>query len=105
MLRRTAIDEIGTPAANGTYADPWQWNTEFEDEVEHVRAALSRAPDDVPMIDAVRHAVVSANHYRAAYDRWAVRADNDLTVYLDAVLTALGCGFAPEFVHTMRPAR
>ena len=33
---------------------------------------------------------------RAAYDRWAACADNDLTVYLDAALTALASGFAPE---------
>jgi TetR/AcrR family transcriptional regulator, regulator of mycofactocin system len=143
--------------------------TEFEDEVEQIRAALARAPGDVPMIDAIRHAVVSANHYRAAdipelrmrmnlfatvpalaasaaehyeaweraisefaamrlgqpadslyalavgratlaacraaYDRWAVRADNDLTVYLDAALTALGYGFAPEAIRTVRSAR
>jgi TetR/AcrR family transcriptional regulator, regulator of mycofactocin system len=143
--------------------------TEFEDEVEHIRAALAEAPGDMPMMDAIRHAVVSANHYRAddvpelrmrmnlfatvpalavsaaehyeawenaisefaaerlgqpadslyalavgratlatcraAYDRWAVRADNDLTVYLDAVLIALASGFAPEVARTMRPAR
>jgi hypothetical protein len=28
--------------------------------------------------------------------RWAARADNDLTVYLDAALTALAAGFASE---------
>jgi TetR/AcrR family transcriptional regulator, regulator of mycofactocin system len=33
---------------------------------------------------------------RAAYDRWSARADTDLTVYLDAALTALAAGFAPE---------
>ena len=33
---------------------------------------------------------------RAAFDRWSVRADNDLTVYLDAALTALAAGFASE---------
>jgi TetR/AcrR family transcriptional regulator, regulator of mycofactocin system len=131
--------------------------TEFETEVEEIRAALAAAPADVPMMDAIRGAVVSANHYRAAdvpemrmrmnlfatvpalaasaaehyeaweraisdfaagrlgqaadslyplavgratlatcraaYDRWAVRADTDLTVYLDAALTALAAGF------------
>ncbi|HEX3591093.1 MAG TPA: mycofactocin system transcriptional regulator [Pseudonocardiaceae bacterium] len=30
---------------------------------------------------------------RAAYDRWVARADNDLTVYLDLALAALGSGF------------
>jgi glycosyl hydrolase family 113 len=26
VLRRTAIDEIGIPAVDGAYADPWEWN-------------------------------------------------------------------------------
>jgi mycofactocin system transcriptional regulator len=32
---------------------------------------------------------------RAAYDRWSARADNDLTAYLDAALSALAAGFEP----------
>jgi TetR/AcrR family transcriptional regulator, regulator of mycofactocin system len=32
---------------------------------------------------------------RSAYDRWAERADADLTVYLDQALRALGAGFDP----------
>jgi mycofactocin system transcriptional regulator len=39
---------------------------EFEAEVEDIRAALAAVPDEVPMMDAIRRAVVSANHYRAA---------------------------------------
>ena len=134
--------------------------TEFETEVETIRSSLASAPDDVPLMDAVRSAVVAANHYqaadvpemrmqmhliatvpalsfsaaehyeaweraisefagrrlgqpaeslyplaigratlaacRAAYDRWSVRADNDLTIYLDAALSALAAGFSPE---------
>ena len=31
---------------------------------------------------------------RAAYERWSARADSDLTVYLDAALTALASGFS-----------
>jgi mycofactocin system transcriptional regulator len=38
---------------------------EFETEVETIRAALAVVPDDVPMMDAIRGAVVAANHYRA----------------------------------------
>jgi hypothetical protein len=30
---------------------------------------------------------------RAAYERWSARADSDLTVYLDAALSALSAGF------------
>ena len=134
--------------------------TEFETEVEMIRSALAAVPDDVPLMDAVRGAVVAANHYhaddvpemrmrmhliatesalsfsaaehyeaweraisefagrrlsqpadslypltvgrttlaacRAAYDRWSVRADADLTTYLDAALAALASGFTPE---------
>jgi mycofactocin system transcriptional regulator len=138
--------------------------TQFETEVETIRAALAAVPDDMPMMDAIRGAVVAANHYhaedvpemrlrmnliatvpalsfsaaehyetweqairkftgrrlgqpaeslyplavgrtvlavcRAAYDRWSARADTDLTVYLDAALTALAAGFAPEAMRT-----
>jgi TetR/AcrR family transcriptional regulator, regulator of mycofactocin system len=134
--------------------------TEFETEVETISASLASVPDDVPLMDSIRSAVVAANHYRAddvpemrmrmhliatvpalsfsaaehyeaweraisefagrrlgqpadslyplaigraalaacraAYDRWSVRADDDLTIYLDAALTALAAGFDPD---------
>ncbi len=134
--------------------------TEFETEVETIRASLASVPYDVPLMDAIRGAVVAANHYhaddvpemrlrmhliatvpalsfsaaehydaweraisefagrrlglpadslyplaigrsalaacRAAYDRWSARADDDLTIYLDAALTALAAGFDPD---------
>jgi TetR/AcrR family transcriptional regulator, regulator of mycofactocin system len=137
--------------------------TDFDTEVDSIRAALATVPDDVPMMEAIRQAVVSANHYqaadvpelrlrmnliasvpalsssaadhydaweravsefagrrlghdpdslyplaigravlatcRAAYDRWSARADEDLPGYLDAALTALAAGFAPESMH------
>jgi TetR/AcrR family transcriptional regulator, regulator of mycofactocin system len=133
---------------------------EFESEVVVIRGALADVPDSVPMMDAIRTAVVAANHYRAqdvpemrsrmaliatepalsfgaaehyahweqaisdfaarrlgqpadslyplavgrtvlaacraAYDRWSDRADSDLPTYLDAALTALAAGFAPD---------
>ncbi|HTU75754.1 MAG TPA: mycofactocin system transcriptional regulator [Trebonia sp.] len=139
--------------------------TDFDTEVESIRQALAAVPGEVPMMKAIRQAVVSANHYqasdvpelrarmnliasvpalsssaaehydaweravsefaarrlahapdslyplaigravlatcRAAYDRWSARADADLPGYLDAALTALDAGFAPE---SMRPA-
>jgi glycosyl hydrolase family 113 len=37
VLRRTAIDEVGIPAADGSYADPWNWNEvtgQRDDEVQ-----------------------------------------------------------------------
>jgi TetR/AcrR family transcriptional regulator, regulator of mycofactocin system len=38
--------------------------SQFESEVEMIRAGLAAAHADVPMMDAIRGAVVSANHYR-----------------------------------------
>ncbi len=131
---------------------------EFDSETDVIREALAGVPDSVPTMEAIRQAVVAANHYRAedvpelrarmnligsipalqasaavhydawervvsefvgartgqppsslypltvgrstlaacraAYDRWSARADGDLTVYLDAALTALAGGFA-----------
>lgn len=130
---------------------------EFDSEITVIRGALAMVPDSVPMMDAIRQAVVAANHYRAedvpelrarmnligsapslqssaavrydawervisefvatrighpawslypltvgrstlaacrvAYERWSARADSDLTVYLDAALSALSAGF------------
>jgi TetR/AcrR family transcriptional regulator, regulator of mycofactocin system len=130
----------------------------FDAEVTTIRALLDEVPAGVPVMEAVRRAVLAANHYRAAdvpelrarmsligsvpalmanaavhydaweraisdfvarragqpagslyplavgratlaacraaYDRWATRADADLTVYLDAALRALAAGFA-----------
>lgn len=39
---------------------------ELDAEVDAIRAALEVVPDDMPMMDAIRRAVVAANHYRAA---------------------------------------
>jgi len=136
--------------------------SEFDHEVEVIRSALAGVPDEVPMMEAIRRAVVAANHYgpqdvpelrlrmnliglvpalqfsaalhydaweraisefaatrigqpadslypltvgratlaacRAAYDRWSVRADADLTFYLDAALAALTTGFDPSAI-------
>jgi TetR/AcrR family transcriptional regulator, regulator of mycofactocin system len=38
---------------------------EFESEVGAIRDALADVPESVPMMDAIRTAVVAANHYRA----------------------------------------
>lgn len=39
--------------------------SEFDTEVGTIRSALADVPDDVPMMEAIRQAVVAANHYRA----------------------------------------
>lgn len=40
------------------------WN-EFDNEVETIRRLLAEMPDELSVIEAVRRAVVAANHYRA----------------------------------------
>jgi TetR/AcrR family transcriptional regulator, regulator of mycofactocin system len=40
--------------------------SEFDSEVDTIRAALANVPTGVPMMDAIRQAVVTANHYGAA---------------------------------------
>jgi mycofactocin system transcriptional regulator len=37
--------------------------SEFDSEVETIRAALAGVPAEVPLMDAIRHVVVTANHY------------------------------------------
>jgi TetR/AcrR family transcriptional regulator, regulator of mycofactocin system len=37
--------------------------SEFDREVDTIRAALAEVPAEVPMMDAIRRAVVTANHY------------------------------------------
>ena len=135
---------------------------EFDTEVAAIRAMLDEVPAGLPVMEAVRQAVLAANHYRAAdvpelrarmaligsvpgltasavvhydeweraisdfvarrsgqppgslyplvigratlaacraaYDRWAVHADADLAVYLDAALRALAAGFADQVI-------
>lgn len=142
------------------------WNS-FDAEVETIRGLLARTPDDLPIMEAVRRAVLAANHYRAqdvpelrtrmtllssvpeliasaaihydaweraivdfvarrsgrpaeslyplavgrtvlaacraGYERWAARADADLTVYLDAALRALAAGFRDEVLLVDEP--
>jgi mycofactocin system transcriptional regulator len=134
--------------------------SDFDLEVTHIRDILRAMPPDLDVMQAVRRAVLEANHYsaadvpelrarmtllasvpelaasaslhydaweraiadfvahrsgqpenslyplvvgratlaacRAAYERWAARADADLTVYLDAALLALAAGFRDD---------
>jgi len=163
-FHETTVDEIAAAAGVSRrtffrYYDAKSsvlWH-EFDREVATIRATLADAPSDVPVMDAVRSAVIAANHYhasdvpelrmrmhlvstvpelaasatihydaweravaefvarragqpadslyplaagratlaacRAAYERWAARADADLTLYLDAALRALAAGF------------
>ena len=137
------------------------WN-EFDNEVATIRRLLAGTPGELPVMEAVRRAVVAANHYgaqdvpelrmrmnllrsvpelfasaaihydaweravtdfvaarsgqpadslyplavgravlaacRAGFDRWAARADADLTMYLDAAVRALAAGFRDDLL-------
>jgi glycosyl hydrolase family 113 len=43
VLRRTAIDEVGIPAADGAYADPWEWNNVTGQPDDQVQARWFQA--------------------------------------------------------------
>lgn len=68
----TTVDEIAAAAGVSRrtffryYAAKSEvlWS-EFDNEVATIRATLAEAPDDVPVMDAVRRAVIAANHYHA----------------------------------------
>jgi TetR/AcrR family transcriptional regulator, regulator of mycofactocin system len=168
-FHETTVDEIAAAAGVSRrtffrYYDAKSkvlWN-EFDREVDTIRATLAETSGELPVMDAVRRAVIAANHYRAedvpelrmrmhlistvpelaasatihydaweravaefvarrtgqpadalyplaagratlaacraAYERWAARADADLTVYLDAALRALEAGFSDAAV-------
>jgi TetR/AcrR family transcriptional regulator, regulator of mycofactocin system len=57
---------------------------EFDAEVEAIRAALAAVPAGVPMMDAIRQAVVEANHYRAQ-DIPELRARMNLIISVPAL--------------------
>jgi TetR/AcrR family transcriptional regulator, regulator of mycofactocin system len=57
---------------------------EFDAEVKAIRAALAAVPAGVPMMDAIRQAVVAANHYRAA-DIPELRARMNLIISVPAL--------------------
>jgi mycofactocin system transcriptional regulator len=160
----TTVDQIATAAgvSRRTYFRYFDsksgvlWS-DFDREVEALAGRLRETPAELSIMDAVRHAVIAVNHYRAddvpelrarmnligsvpelaasatlhydawerviadfvalrsgqsadslyartvalatlatcraAYEQWALRADADLTFYLDAALRALSGGF------------
>jgi mycofactocin system transcriptional regulator len=57
---------------------------EFDAEVTAIRAALAAVPAGVPMMDAIRRAVVAANHYRAE-DVPELRARMNLIISVPAL--------------------
>ena len=67
---------------------------DFDTEVATIRAALAVVPDDVPMMDAIRTAVVAANHYRAEDV-----PDMRMRMALIATEPALSFGAAEHYAH------
>jgi mycofactocin system transcriptional regulator len=65
--------------------------TAWEEAIsEFVAARLGQPADSLYPLAVGRSTLAVC---RAAYDRWVARADSDLTVYLDAAITALAAGF------------
>ncbi len=57
---------------------------DFDAEVRAIQAALAAVPADLPMMEAIRRAVVAANHYRAA-DIPELRARMNLIISVPAL--------------------
>ena len=67
---------------------------EFDTEVAAIRDALADVPESVPMMDAIRTAVVAANHYRAEDV-----PDMRMRMALIATEPALSFGAAEHYAH------
>jgi mycofactocin system transcriptional regulator len=91
---RTRMNLIGASA--GLYAGAATHYDAWERVVADFIARRSGQPADSLFPLAVGRATLAA--CRAAYDRWLARADANLTVYLDAALTALASGFADSMI-------
>jgi mycofactocin system transcriptional regulator len=89
---RTRMNLIGSvPALQASAAhhyDAWERAVS-----EFAADRLGQPPDSLYPL-AIGRATLAV--CRSAYDRWAERADADLTVYLDYALRALGAGFDPR---------
>jgi TetR/AcrR family transcriptional regulator, regulator of mycofactocin system len=88
---RTRMNLIGSVPALQASAGPHyeQW----ERAVSDFAASRLGQPADSLYPLAIGRVTLAA--CRAAFDRWVVNADADLTIYLDAALTALSDGFGP----------
>ena len=86
----SAIPELAAAAA--LHYDAW------ERAIIEFVARRSKQPADSLFPLAVGRATLAT--CRAAYERWAARADADLRMYLDAALRALAAGFADGALTT-----
>jgi mycofactocin system transcriptional regulator len=71
-FEETTVEHIATEAgvSRRTFFRYFESKTavlwhEFDREVEELRAAFSRVPDDIPMMEAIRQVAVGVNRYRA----------------------------------------
>ena len=86
--RMNLIGSVPALAASAAYHyDAW------EQAVSEFAASRLGQPADSLYPLAIGRATLAV--CRSAYDRWAERADADLTVYLDQALRALAAGFEP----------
>jgi len=88
---RTRMNLIGSvpalAASAAQHYDAWERTVS-----EFAASRLGQPPDSLYPL-AIGRATLAV--CRSAYDRWAERADADLTVYLDRALRALAGGFDP----------
>jgi len=88
---RTRMSLIGSvPALQASAAQHYD---DWERAVSEFAAARLGQPPGSLYPLAIGRATLAV--CRSAYDRWAERADGDLTVYLDQALRALTAGFDP----------
>jgi mycofactocin system transcriptional regulator len=88
---RTRMSLIGSvPALQASAAQHYD---DWERAVSEFAAARLGQPPGSLYPLAIGRATLAV--CRSAYDRWAERADGDLTVYLDQALRALAAGFDP----------
>jgi mycofactocin system transcriptional regulator len=93
---RTRMNLIGSVPALQASATPHY--DAWERAVSEFVASRFGQPADSLYPLAVGRTTLAA--CRAAFDQWVVRADADLTVYLDAALRALACGFDVAAIAT-----
>ena len=89
---RTRMSLIQSVPALRASADPHY--AAWERAVSDFAASRLNHPSDSLHPLAIGRVTLAA--CRAAYDCWVLRADADLTWYLDAALVALGSGFSPH---------
>ena len=89
--RLNLIGSVPALAASATvHYDAWERAVS-----NFVARRINQSPDSLYPVAVGRATLATC---RAAYEQWAVRADADLTVYLDAALRALATGFNDDAI-------